>query len=182
MPPRDLHRLLDDLLAGIATAADGAASGRLSADQFQAEMARRLFEGHVAAALIGGNVRTLAPGAEAMVVKAVQDQLPYLDRFADVITADGWQPRDAARAALYAGSVKPTFWRARTFGLDMPYYPGDGSTPCLGNCRCHLETTWRDEENLDADIYWRLGAEKHCGVCPQRAARSPYRFREGVLQ
>lgn len=181
MPPRDLQRLLADLLDGITIVADGVATGRLNADQFQAEMARRLFEGHVAAALIGGETRRLTPDAEALVVKAVQAQLPYLDRFADEIASGGWLEKYHARAALYAGSIKPTFWQARAGGLEMPYYPGDGTTPCLGNCRCHLETTWLDEENLDADVYWRLGAEQHCTVCPERAARSPYRFREGVL-
>jgi hypothetical protein len=182
MPPRDLQRLLAELLDGIDTAVVGVASGHLSADGFQAEMVRRLFEGQLAAYLVGSQGDTLSPQAERLIKDAVKAQLPYLDRFADEIAANGWREALAARAQLYAGSIKPTFWRARAFGLPLPYWPGDGSTPCLGNCRCSLRIDWLDEENLDADVYWHLGAEHHCGVCPQRAQDSPYRFRGGELQ
>lgn len=176
-----LRRVLALLLEGVNTAVDSVASGRLSPDAFQAEMVRRLFEGHVAAYLVGRDVRDLSPQGERLIKNAVKEQIDYLNGFADTIAAEGWREAFAARAQLYAGSIKATFWRARAFGLAMPYYPGDGSTPCLGNCRCSLETVWQDEEELNAEVYWRLGAEEHCTECPQRAARSPYRFREGEL-
>lgn len=180
MPPRDLQRLLADLLDGIAIVADGVATGRLNADQFQAEMARRLFEGHVAAALIGGETRRLTPDAAALVVKAVQAQLPYLDRFADEIAAGGWLEKYHARAALYAGSIKPTFWQARAGGLEMPYYPAQG-TDCMNNCRCAWRIDWLDRENLDADCTWVRGVGDSCDTCISRESVGTLRFREGVL-
>lgn len=174
-----LRRLLAAVLDGVDTAVQGVRDGAITADQFQAEMARRLFEGHVAAYLAGRGVSELTPRAERLVKDAVIEQLDYLNKFADTIAAEGWREAFGARAMMYAGSVKPTYFKAKAFGLDMPYYPGDGSTPCKVNCRCSLDIQWLDEEELNADVYWRLGAEEHCQTCPQRAADSPYRFRGG---
>lgn len=174
-----LRRLLASVLDGVDTAVQGIRDGALTPDRFQAEMARRLFEGHVAAYLAGRGVTELTPQAEKMVKQAVIEQLKYLDAFADTIAAEGWRDALGARAQLYASSLKATWYKAKAFGLDMPFYPGDGSTPCKGNCRCTIEITWLDEEELDADVYWRMHASEHCDGCVQRSADSPYRFRGG---
>jgi hypothetical protein len=180
MPPRDLQRLLAELLDGIDTAVAGVTSGHLSADGFQAEMVRRLFEGQLAAYLVGSQGDTLSPQAERLIKDAVKAQLPYLDRFADEIAANGWREALAARAQLYAGSIKPTFWRARAFGLPLPYWPAQ-DTACMGNCRCEWRIDWLDQENLDADCTWVRGHGDSCSTCIDRAAQPTIRIREGEI-
>ncbi len=179
MPP-DITRILSDILGSIADHNAALAAGRIDVDTWQQLVARDVLVGHYAAMMAGRETDNLSRGARNQVLTTVAEQVDYLNRFADQIAATGWQDAYGARALLYGGSIKQSFWRGRTFGLDLDHYPGDGSTPCLSNCTCRLEIVWLDEEELDADVYWRLGAtEEHCGTCPERAAQSPYRFREG---
>lgn len=179
-----LRRLLARLLDDIAIHAEGANVGRLTGDQFQAAMARTITEGHLAAYYLGREVDTLSPQAKRAVTEAAQAQLDYLNPFADEVAAGTYLERPdalAARAALYAGAVKSMWSRATWWDWPLPWHPGDGSTPCLGNCRCFWEAVVIDAENLDADFIWRMGAtERHCGECPSRAANSPYQVRGGA--
>lgn len=181
MPP-DLERLLADLLGATADHNAAIAAGRISVDEWALLIARDQLAGHYAGYMLGRGTKDIGPQSKATVEAIVADQLVYLNRFADQIRADGWRDAFGARAAMYVGSIKESYFRGKTFGIDMPYYPGDGSTPCLSNCRCAIEIEWLDQENLDANVVWHLGAEQHCRVCPDRAARSPYRFRGGELQ
>jgi hypothetical protein len=47
-------------------------------------------------------------------------------------------------------------------------YPGDGAS-CLAktNCKCHLEFHYRNGRH---EIYWVLGSESPCKLCPEHAA------------
>jgi hypothetical protein len=93
----------------------------------------------------------------------VTEQLKYYDKFA----AQAGEMSDAAvaaRAQLYAGAIRGTFYTARFPGLKQ--YPGDGNTACRTNCLCDLS-----EE--DDGIHWNLGAEG-CEDCQAMAAGSPY--------
>lgn len=178
----ELAPILRRVLDGIDTLSDGLNSGALSVTQWHNDMAQALLVGHTAAYLEARGQQTLGAGARAMIADLVGDQVSYLNRFADQIDANGWNDaRDRSRAALYAGSLKQAFARGETFGLDLPYYPGDGSSECLGNCGCRWRVDWIDPEELDADCYWELGGkEHHCKTCPSRAAAGPLRFRKGV--
>lgn len=172
-----LRLLLAALLDGIDTAVQGVRDGALTADRFQAEMARRLFEGHVAAYLAGRGVDELSPQAERMVKQAVIEQLEYLNVFADKIADEGWRDAFAARAQLYAGSVKLTYSKAQTWGLDLPYHPTQ--TACMTNCGCWWDIRWIDQEELSADCTWKRGKNDSCKTCIDRANRPPIRFRGG---
>jgi hypothetical protein len=177
MPP-ELERLLSELLGSVADHNAAIAAGRISVDDWALLVARDLLAGHYAGYMVGRGTKDIGT-SKATIDEIVQGQLDYLNKFADQLRAEGWRDAFGARAALYIGNVKGTFWRGRSFGIDLGFWPGDGGSPCLGNCRCVLEYDWIDEENLDVDIYWKLGAEQHCSVCPDRAANSPYKFREG---
>ena len=109
---------------------------------------------------------------------AVKEQIDYLNGFVDTIAAEGWREAFAARAQLYAGSIKATFWRARAFGLDLPYYPAVG-TQCLNNCGCSWRIDWIDTENLDADCTWVRGKGDSCATCISREMAGTIRIREG---
>lgn len=166
MPP-ELDRLLAELLGSIADHNTAIAAGRISVDDWALLVARDLLAGHYAGYMLGRGTKDIGPQSREMVGAIVGGQLDYLNNFADAIRADGWRDAFGARAALYVGAMKETFWRGRSFGLDLPYYPTQ--TICLGNCKCRWDITWLDEENLDADCMWVRGADDSCATCIDRA-------------
>lgn len=180
MPP-ELRRLLDLILHDIAEQSAAMGAGRVSVDQWQQQMGMTLLTGHYAAMMEGRGQDKLSPQAQALVNRIVGEQLDYLNGFAEQLDQREWQPKDDARALLYGGAIKGTYWRGATYGYQMPAYPGDGSSECLGSCLCYLEIVEFDVEEQNIDVYWRLGGtERHCSTCPQRAqAWSPLRFRGG---
>ena len=95
----------------------------------------------------------------------VAEQLQYYDRFAEQ-AGDMSEAAVAARAGMYAGAVRGTYYGARYPGLDT--YPGAGATSCLTNCRCDLD------EREDG-IHWVLDeAAENCDDCQALANGSPY--------
>lgn len=114
-------------------------------------------------------IKGLSKAERAELDKRIAAQLKYLDGFVADLKASKLTPAQAqARAALYAGVVRGGFYAARYPGLNA--YPGDGGTPCKGNCKCTLE-------ERDGLIYWRLHPAEHCDGCVSRAASSPYTAR-----
>ncbi len=112
----------------------------------------------------GIDPRGLSRAEREDVKAAVKAQLEYLDGFLKALP-DMSEKAIAARADLYAGTVRASYYGARFPGL--PSYPCDGGTPCLGNCKCTLD-------QREDGIYWVLGAAEHCDGCVSRANGSPY--------
>lgn len=97
--------------------------------------------------------------------KRISEQLSYLDGFVADLKAGRLSPAQAAaRAALYSGATRGTFYATRYQGL--PFYPTEGSE-CMTNCKC----SWEQQGD---QFYWRLSAVEHCPTCNQRAAGNPY--------
>jgi len=96
---------------------------------------------------------------------AVAAQLKYYDAFA----AQAGEMSDAAiaaRAGMYAGSIRGTFNNARYPGLSQ--VPGDGQTACKTNCGCFLTEG-------EGGIHWHLDeALENCEDCQAMAAGGPY--------
>jgi len=93
-------------------------------------------------------------------------QLKYLDGFAADLKAGKLTMAQAqARAAMYAGPTRGTFYATRYQGL--PFYPTEGSE-CMSNCKC----SW---EEKGSEFYWRMSAVEHCPTCQTRAANNPYK-------
>lgn len=186
-PPRlkteqGLRRVLARVIGGLDDLSDGINGGVLSVAEWREQMADLLAVGHVAGWQEGRDRRDLGRLAREAINRELAAQTRYLSRFAAEVDARGWQDaQDRARARLYAGAIKATYWRGATFGLQMPFYPTVGSE-CMVNCRCAWEIVWESEEELDATCYWRMGAAEHCATCKDRANGNPYVFRGGVLQ
>ncbi len=108
----------------------------------------------------------------------LKEQYGYLNPFMEQIARGELSPAQiTARLKMYINSASESFWRAfaRDIPIDLPAYPGDGSTACLTNCQC----TW-DIQQVDGgyDCYWRLGVAEHCPDCVENASRwNPYRIR-----
>lgn len=139
---------------------------------FRVAMESALIKGHTAAYLAAvaekagvgvdsGLFKGLSKAERADIRKAVAAQLEYLQGFDP---SDMSEAAARARAAMYAGSIRATYGKARYPGLSQ--YPGDGSTRCLTNCKCNLD-------ERDDGIHWVLNDEG-CEDCQAMAAGSPY--------
>ncbi len=93
----------------------------------------------------------------------VAEQLKYYDKF-EKAAPDMSDAAVVARAGMYAGSIRGTYYGARYPGLSQ--YPGDGNTKCLTRCLCSLD-------ERDDGIHWVLNAEG-CEDCQAMAAGGPY--------
>lgn len=177
------RRIVAAMLAELDGLADGINAGLLSPVAWHNAVANALLRGHVAAYLEGRGADDLSDGARKLLGRLVGGQVEYLNKFLDQVEAEGWSDgRDRARLAMYARNLVASYERGKTFGLDLPAYPGDGSTQCLTNCKCSWRIVWLDAENLDADAYWDMGTAEHCDDCARRARRwAPLRFRGGEV-
>lgn len=97
-------------------------------------------------------------------------QFGFLHVFAGDIADGGLSAaQTAARAQLYFGSATSAYEQgpaAAHGGLVLPHYPGDGSTACLGNCRCHVSVNETDDA---WEATWHT-AGNACAGCASRAA------------
>ena len=111
-------------------------------------------------------VKGLSKAERKELDKRIAVQLKYLDGFvADLRAGKLTMAQAQARAALYPGATRGTFYATRYQGL--PFYPTEGSE-CKANCKCN----W---EQKGDSYYWRMGAVEHCPTCQTRAANNPYK-------
>jgi hypothetical protein len=112
-----------------------------------------------------GLIKGLSKAERAELEQRIAVQLKYLDGFvADLKAGKLTMAQAQARAALYAGPTRSTYFATRFPGL--PFQPGEG-TPCRANCKC----TW--EQKGDGYL-WTLHPAEHCDGCVSRAAGNPY--------
>ena len=110
-------------------------------------------------------IKGLSKAERAELDKRIDAQLKYLDGFVrDLRQGKLTMAQAQARAAMYSGATRGTFYATRFQGL--PFYPTEGSE-CMANCKC----SWEQKSN---QFYWRLAAAEHCPTCQTRAAGSPY--------
>ena len=172
MPPLDAltARAAADIKAATAALLNGGSTAA-----WRTAMERALTVAHTSAYIVGTaerlgvNVKTLKglSRAERADIKAMAG--PQLDYLASFVSAQSGlsDAQTAARAALYSGAVRSTYYGARFPGL--PFMPGQGSE-CKTSCRCE----WRD--NGDGTYTWKLDESEHCPTCKRRAADNPYRI------
>lgn len=171
--PADLGKL--ELLS--RTAIRASLSRLPNAVAWEKAMERALTQGHTTAYLAGLadrlnvpinsallNASRLSRAERISITLRVQEQLTFLRGFVKVLPELS-NAQIAARANLYSGAVRASYYAARFPSIGI--YPGDGGTPCKGNCACTLEAR-------DSGVWWILGAADHCAGCRARAAGSPY--------
>ena len=177
------------LAALTATAISSAPTG----GGWYAAMERAIAQGHTAAWLAGTaerlgvkpggallSERRLSRAERADIKAAVAAQLRYLEGFA---AARGEMSEAAikTRAELYALSTQATYHAARWGDWELPFVPCDGSSECLGRCRCSASVA--DNGDGSGVYTWTLGAgesERHCGTCPGRAGDHPVKRRRAA--
>jgi len=113
-----------------------------------------------------GLVKGLSRAERKELDTRIAAQLKYLDGFAaDLKQGKLTMAQAQARAALYAGPTRTTYFATRFPGL--PFMPGEG-TPCRANCKC----SWDQKGD---DYHWTLHPAEHCDGCVSRAAGNPYK-------
>ncbi len=112
----------------------------------------------------------------------LKEQYQYLHRLLQQIEFQQVSPAQiVARLNMYINSANEALWRAlgRDLPLQLPAYPGDGSTECLTNCRCEWDI---QETEMTYDCFWMLGEAEHCPDCVDRSQRwAPYVMPKGGL-
>lgn len=153
-------RVLDTASKEARTLAEQAAKGTISPETFRAGMRELLRNVHGSEAIFGrGGVNAMTPADWGRLGQTLKGEYAYLEGFVtDITTLTPEQA--AARANLYMGGAVQSYEKgvAASLGIEdsMPVYPGDGSTRCLGNCRCTwvhvrngdtMESTWQTEQD-----------------------------------
>jgi hypothetical protein len=152
--------------------------------KWESEMRKVITRGHTAAWLAGTAERLNVPldspllsrqrlsKAERKDIAAMVDkQLQYLRGF-EQAKPDMSDAAIAARAKLYPGAVKSTYYGARYGEWDIPDELMPGHQQCLTNCLCSI----RIEDNGDGTgVLTRKmgGTEQHCDECPPLAGEHP---------
>jgi hypothetical protein len=166
----------------VQAATDTVVAARSRASEWKATMQSLLTRYHVASYMAATGKTELLPGDIETLKASITDQLKFLEGFADEIAAGELTPAEiAARAQIYAGGPRTSFWMGVAGDMPLPAQPGQ-DTECQSNCRCSWSITDLGEGNFDA--YWELGgAKQHCGTCLWRASNwSPVQIRSGRLQ
>lgn len=187
--PAALPQIVDGLKADLGRLAERQTSGQLSPAQWHNAALRELGDYHTAAYLAGAaerlgiregsallNTRNLSKAEKSDIRAALAKQTPYLNSLTDALEAgDISDAALLARSQAYAGSIKSTYWHAKT-SSDLPFQPSE-DCECSNNCQC----SWQER---DGDWWWRLGsvATQHCPTCLRRADDSPYTVTNGELQ
>lgn len=151
------------------------AKGQIDILKWQIEMRQAMREAWTLQLVAGaGGDKSKIDSAEYLKLGTrLKQQYDYLERFAADITAKNLsQAQIAVRSRMYVDAARAIYWQQIT-GLDLPAYPGDGSTPCLTACKCSWEIKYiRDSTGkiIGAIAKWVLGRAEHCPVCVKRAS------------
>lgn len=151
---------------------DQVTSGKITLTQWEKGMRQIIKDTHgTLYAAAKGGFANMTQSDWGRVGQEVRKQYEYLAKFRAELAAGKSTPGQAAtRAAMYPGSGNQAWEKGRAANVFdprlLPAYPGDGSTQCRTNCKCRWEIIESETAYL---CYWRLGSEKSCADCPQRA-------------
>lgn len=161
-------------------------AGKITLAMWESEFEAALVRYQLAAAMAGVGSAELPEAMVTQVSGFIVEQLGYLLNFETEIaeSEEEWQAGWNARAESYAGSIKQPYWTGEVNMLPLPAMPGDGTSQCLGNCRCSWEITVVDEEEGDYDCKWIYGdTDDHCQTCRAREQEwNPLRIRGGRVE
>jgi hypothetical protein len=168
--------------------AEQVSDGTITPRQFRGLMITEIRHSiYTAVALARGGVGNMQPSDVDRVDEAVRNQAKYLDNWVAQIERTPLDKRSKGqmqtRASLYGNAMGATTYETmdkeefKQFP-DLPFYPKDGTTECMTNCKCHWSWRNMDEDKGNADVYWVLGIAEHCETCAERAVQlNPLKIR-----
>ena len=148
---------------------------RIPLRQFMQRAQRRVLIGNLALFALGrGGLNAITLEDVADIVDNINEQYEFFQTFAqEIYDGELTEAQIRNRAGMYGNSTGFQTDKGRTVskGLQLPYFPLDGLTDCMMNCRCHWEIQETSTEYL---AYWTLGPIKtsHCDTCLGRRAES----------
>lgn len=174
--PTNLDTLRAQPLTLIGPATDRLASGgSIGAWRREMERAIRLSQtaSYIAATAerIGTTpkaIKGLSRAERRELDKRIAEQVTYLDGFVADLKAGKLTPAQAkARAALYAGPTRQTYYATRWGDWIIPDDLMPGNQTCMANCKCRISVK-ADGEDSDTGTLTREmgGTELHCDECP----------------
>lgn len=167
----------------VNTLAENLYTGQISLGQWEESMKSLVRGVHSSTAAIGkGGWESMTQSDWGRVGAEVKAQYRYLHGFAEHIS-DNRETISLnaiqARARLYGGASKHTASmmqagdlaggtrRHPTTFIGLPWLPGDGSTECMVNCKCHWELDIVDRTKTSQLVraIWILTEAEHCDDC-----------------
>lgn len=110
--------------------------------------------------------RRLSRAERAEITRAAQAQLDYLAGFVRDMPRLS-EAQAAARAAMYAGATRQTYYASRWGAWDIPSELMPGNQQCKSNCRCTISIA--DNGDGTGTLTRTMYAEHHCTECPALA-------------
>lgn len=161
----------EDRMAGLT---QSLLDGKISIADWQIQMRQELRDVNalMLVAGAGGDRSKVDPSDWLKLGPELKSQYRYLENFAHELASG--DPRVLAtavtRAKLYARSTQATFWR-QALPVQLPAYPGDGSSECLTNCLCDWEIDYElDGSRVIAVLAtWARNAKESCDTCIARS-------------
>lgn len=151
--------------------------GAISVQDWQIDMRESLREMNAAMLVVAANVdpANVTSSDWLKLGNELRSQYDYLEDFAHQTLEDPTVLGSAVqRAGLYANSTISSFWR-QLAPVDLPAYPGDGSTRCITNCNCdwQFDNEYDDEGNIVAVLAtWVLEPGSNtCEDCLERSQK-----------
>jgi len=172
----------DDYVAAYETRVAGLAervmSGDMTLQQWERGMRTELKSLHIGQYELGrGGRKAMTQSDWGRLGAEMRKQYGYLNGFASEVATGSLSPAQVAtRSQLYVEASTASYERGRAAAhrLVLPAYPGDGSTQCRVNCKCHWRIT---EDQTKWDCYWTLGQAEHCEDCVTRSQTwAPYTY------
>lgn len=154
---------------------------------WQRQMEQIIARAHTAAAIAGiadragvkpseGLFRGLSRAERADITAIVKAQLDYLKGFV-AASPNLSEAQIAARAALYAGALRQTYYVQRWGDWDIPPDLLPGNQMCVSNCRCVISVADNGDGTGELTREMR-GAEHHCTECPDLVGIYPVKRRK----
>lgn len=143
----------------------------ITVQEWERQVTQAIRELHTAQFAFGrGGINAMTDADWLAADELVQAQRVFLRGFAEDVAAGRLsEAQITARAKLYYGSSVQAFERGRAsaFGVSLPAYPADGSTPCKSACRCRWVLVDKGDE---IHATWKRQAGEACSGCRNRAS------------
>lgn len=124
-----------------------------------------------------GLFRGLSRLERAEIKAIVKAQLDYLKDFVAVASTKS-EAYNKARAALYAGAVRKTFYQVRWGDWIIPPELVPGNQTCMANCKCRISVS--DNGDGTGELTREMGGIEtvHCDECPDLVGTYPVKRRK----
>jgi hypothetical protein len=154
-------------------------SGELTIGAWEEKMRAELRQLHSsAAAIVKGGWDQMTSADWGRLGTPLREQYKYLHGFANTIAEQAETislKAIQARARMYGratGNTAALIQAGAVIEGMLPWMPADGSTKCLGSCKCRweLRITKVDKKSGDRTVkaVWRLSPAEHCTDCLER--------------